>query len=123
MPNKIATLYDEYSQNPVNVGRMNDPSGAAWIKGLCGDTMEMYLAIEDNIVKEAKFYTDGCGATYACGSLATELAAGKDIYDALGISPKEIIDKLQNLPEDHRHCAVLAVSTLYKAIANYMLNY
>ncbi|RPJ09868.1 MAG: iron-sulfur cluster assembly scaffold protein [Spirochaetaceae bacterium] len=119
----MTTLYEKYSQNPVNVGRMNDPMAAAWNKGPCGDTMEMFLAIRDKTIIEACFFTDGCGATYACGSLATLLVKNRSINDALGISPKEIIDKLENLPADHHHCAILAASTLYKAIADYMLQY
>lgn len=120
-PTSGSTLYERYAQKPINVGRMNDPSGGAWIKGLCGDTMEMYLVIQKQVITEVRFFTDGCAATHACGSLASELAKGKTIQDALGISPREIIDGLGNLPEDHLHCAILAVSTLHKAIADSML--
>jgi nitrogen fixation NifU-like protein len=117
------TPYERFSQTPINVGRMNDPTGAAWIKGLCGDTMEIYLVINGDTIMEALFHTDGCAATYACGSLVTELAQGKSVAEALGISPKMIIDALAGLPEDHRHCAILAASTLHKAIADYLLRY
>ncbi|MBN1524142.1 MAG: iron-sulfur cluster assembly scaffold protein [Spirochaetales bacterium] len=115
------SLYQKYSLNPINFGRMNDPSGAAWIKGLCGDTMEMYLMIKNRQIEDICFHTDGCGATYACGSYVTEKVKEKNIEDALGISPKEIIDALEDLPKDHHHCAILAASTLHKAIADYLL--
>ncbi len=117
------TPYERYARAPVNVGRMNDPTGAAWIKGLCGDTMEMYLVVEDGVITDALFFTDGCGATLACGSFATEFAKGKTAAEALGLSPKAIIDGLAGLPADHRHCAILAASTLHKAIADYLLRY
>ena len=115
------TPFERLSRTPVNVGRLNDPTGAAWIKGLCGDTMEIYLVIEGDLIREALFHTDGCAATHACGSLVTETAKGKTVDAALDISPKQIIDGLAGLPEDHRHCAILAVSTLHKAIADYLL--
>lgn len=115
------TLYDKYSRQPVNIGRMNDPDGGAWATGLCGDTVEMYLVIDADVITDARFYTDGCGATHACGSLATELAKGRRVLDALAIAPRQVIDGLGNLPEDHLHCAILAVSALHKAIADYML--
>jgi nitrogen fixation NifU-like protein len=118
-----STPYEKYSRKPVNIGSMNDPAAAARVQGLCGDTMEMYLCVADGIIKEASFATDGCGATCACGSLSTELAKGKKILDALGISPKQIIDGLGDLPEDHRHCAILALVTLHRAIADYMLRF
>jgi len=121
MERNSASLYDEYAQNPINVGRMNDPTCAAWLKGICGDTMEVYLTIEDKTITDAKFHTNGCSSTFACGSVITELAEGRNIYDALKITPYEVIAQLRQLPEDHHHCAVLAVMTLYKALADYML--
>ena len=112
-----------YAQNPVNMGRMNDPTGAAWIKGICGDTIEIYLIIKDNRIIDTSFFTDGCGVTVACGSVITELAKNKTIESALSISPKSVIDSLENLPRENIHCAILAVSTLHKAIADYLLKY
>ena len=111
----------EYFMNPKNLGRMNDPDGASVVKGLCGDTVEMYLVVKDEKISEILFFTDGCGPTIACGSAATELVKGKSINDALKISPAEIIDKLGDLPEQSIHCAILAVNTLHKAIADYLL--
>jgi nitrogen fixation NifU-like protein len=117
------TPYERFSRSPVNIGRMNDPTGAAWVKGLCGDTMEMYLYIEENVIRDARFQTDGCGATFACGSVATEFVKGKTVPESLRLSPGTIIDALAGLPEDHRHCAVLAANTLHQAIADYLLRY
>jgi len=111
----------EYSKNPVNVGRMNDPDGAAMIKGLCGDTMEIYLIIENDKITEVKFFTDGCGVTLACGSAVTKLTKGKTIDEVLSLSPKDIINHLEGLPIENIHCSILTANTLNKAIANYLL--
>ena len=100
---------------------MNDPISSAHIKGICGDEMEFYLVIEDNIVKDIKFYTDGCMYTVVCGTITAHLAKGKTIAQALKISPGQVIEELKSLPQDHCHCAILAVSTLYRAIADYWL--
>ena len=110
-----------YFRNPINMGRMNDPDGGAYIRGICGDTMEMYLIIKKDIIEEIKFYTDGCGVTLACGSAATVLAKGKNINEVLKLSPHDIIDDLGGLPRDGIHCAILTISTLHKAIADYLL--
>ena len=108
-------------QNPKNLRRMNDPDGAAVIKGPCGDTIEIYLLIERDNIYDASFFTDGCGPTIACGSMVTELIKGKSIGDTLKLSPASIIDALCGLPGENIHCAILAVSTLHKAIADYLL--
>ena len=43
------------------------------------------------------------------------------VTDALAISPREIIESLPDMPESGRHCAILAVSALYRAIADFLL--
>jgi nitrogen fixation NifU-like protein len=102
-------------------GRMNDPTSSAYIKGPCGDEMEFYLVIEENKITEVKYFTQGCDATKSCAAMTASLARGKTIKEALSISAGEVIQKLKGLPEDHLHCSILAVSTLYRAIADYLL--
>ncbi len=119
------SVYPEYMIELVKkkkyFGRMNDPVGSAYIKGPCGDEMEVYLEIQKGHINDIKFYTDGCIATHVCGEKMAEMVIGKDIHEAMGVSPKTVLDLLVGLPEDHVHCAILAVSTLYKAIAEYLL--
>jgi len=109
------------SQEDEYFGRMNDASAAAYIKGLCGDEMEFYLVIENNVVKEIKYYTDGCVFTKACAGTACRLALEKPIDEVLRISPQQITEELKHLPQEYIHCSILAVSTLHKAVADYLL--
>ena len=102
-------------------GRMNDPTGSSYLKGPCGDSMEFYLVIEDKRITCIKYYTDGCTATRACAAMVAHLAYGKTVSEALGISAEEVIKRLKGLPENHLHCSILSVSTLYRAIADYLL--
>lgn len=106
---------------PKFFGRMNDPTASSFLKGPCGDSMEFYLVIKDRVIIDIKYCTEGCGATRACAAMAAHLAFGKNIDEALSISAGEIIKQLKGLPEDHLHCSILAVSTLYRAIADYLL--
>ncbi len=105
---------------PENMGRLNDPDGSAWIKGLCGDTIEIYLIIKDDKVTKAAFDTDGCNISRACGSAAANLAEGKMLKDVLRLSPADIIDMWVDIPQENIHCTILAISTLHKAVANYL---
>lgn len=111
----------EYSMQPRNLGVIENPDGYAKIKGPCGDTMEMYLKMDDNCIKDAKFWTDGCGANIACGSAVTELAKGKNIKEVMKISPMDVLDFLDGLPEENIHCSILSVNTLHTALAIYFL--
>jgi len=102
-------------------GRMNDPTGTAFLRGLCGDEMEFYLHIENGVIRDVKYYTEGCEHTRRCGQAVAKRAQGKTILDALGINPREVIDSEPSLAQHGRHCAILAVSTLYRAIAELIL--
>ena len=110
----------DYILNPRNAGSIPDPDVYVSVMGPCGDNMEMWLKIKDGKVEHARFWTDGCGATGACGGMATEMATGKTLGEALAISAEVITTKLGGLPEDHIHCAGLASLTLKKAILQYM---
>ena len=116
-PKEVIKLLND----PKFFGRMNDPTSSSYLKGPCGDAMEFYLVIEDKKITDIKYYTDGCGATRACSAMAAHLAYGKTIHEALNISAGEVIKQLEGLPADHLHCSILAVSTLYRAIADYLL--
>jgi len=105
----------------VYFGRMNDPTGAGILRGPCGDEMEFYLYIRNDVIEDARYYTNGCGNTRACGHAVAKRAKGKTVMDALSINPTQIIESEECVPEEGRHCAILAVSTLYRAIADYLL--
>ncbi len=113
---------DHLSEHAPYFGRMNAPTASSFLKGLCGDEMEFYLHIQNGVIEDVKYYTEGCPDTKACGLAVAKRAKGKSVMDALAISPREIINSLGQLSEEGRHCAILAVSTLYRAIADYLLS-
>ena len=78
--------------------------------------MKIWLRIRNNIVEEAGFWTNGCAATVACGSMATDLVKGKNLTQALAITAREIADALVDLPSGNFHCAELAAQTLKIAL-------
>lgn len=107
-------------QNPKFMGRMTNASCLGRITGKCEDNMEIYLRIRNDHVEEANFFTDGCGASVACGSLAAELATGKHLDEAACIGGDTILEALRGLPEDETHCAFLAAGALRAAIHEWM---
>jgi nitrogen fixation NifU-like protein len=105
------------ARQPRNVGIMLDPDGYALVCGPCGDTMEMFLRVQDSRIEVAAFMTDGCGPTVACGSMLTRMAQGRSLDEAAAIEAADLIIALDGLPPEHVHCATLAVNTLLQAIA------
>jgi len=117
--------YNEYIvelfHNPRNYGKPleKDITVSQAFTGPCGDTMEMFLKINKDIIENAHFTTDGCGASFATASQATLLIEGKPIEYAEKLNAQEIDKALHGLPEDHKHCAELAARTLHRAIKKY----
>lgn len=110
----------DHFMNPRNVGEIEDPSGVGTVgNAKCGDIMKMYLNIEDNIVKEAKFKTFGCGAAIATSSMATELVIGKTVEEAIKITNKAVTEALDGLPPVKVHCSCLAEEALQAALWDY----
>jgi len=107
-------------KNPQNVGRMKDPDSVAIITGSCGDTMEIFLKIQENKIMDIQFMTDGCGPSIACGSMVTKIVKGKTIDKVNKITDIDLLKALDGLPDENKHCAKLAVDTLQKAIKNYL---
>jgi len=109
------TLVDHWL-HPRHLGRLENPDGHAKQYGSCGDAMEIFVHIRDDLITEASFWTDGCITTIASGSMAVEMATGKSVENASTISQADILEGLGGLPEESQHCALLAANTLRVAI-------
>jgi nitrogen fixation NifU-like protein len=106
--------------HPRNVGEIENPDGIGRVGNpTCGDIMEMYIKVKDNIITDAKFKTFGCGAAIATSSMVTEMVKGKTIEEALKISNESVIEALDGLPPVKRHCSVLAEEALRAALDDY----
>lgn len=105
-------------RDPANVGPLDDADGVGVADGLCMDTMHMWVKLDGGKVAQCTFYTDGCGATIACGSRLTRLVTGMTVEEALSLRPEDLITSLGDLPEEHRHCASLSVIAFRNAVRN-----
>ena len=120
MPSYSEKVMDHF-KNPRNVGVIVDADGIGHVGNpVCGDIMELYIKVKDNIIQDAKFKTFGCGAAIATSSIMTELVKGKTIDEALSISNKAVVEALGGLPPVKLHCSVLAEDAFKSAIDDYL---
>ena len=117
-------LYSEkvmdHFRNPRNVGVIEDADGVGEVgNAKCGDIMKMYLKIEDEIIKDVKFETFGCGSAIASSSMATELIKGQPVSEAMKLTNKAVAEALDGLPDYKMHCSVLAQEAIQSAIDDY----
>jgi len=106
--------------SPRHLGSIQAPDGYARLTGPCGDTMQICLKANNGRVVNATFWTDGCGPSIACGSMVSEMVRGKSIVEAHRITQEDILGALGGLPEESRHCALLAARTMQMAARDYL---
>lgn len=113
----------EHFRNPRNVGEIENPDGTGHVGNpVCGDIMELYIRVKNNVITDAKFKTFGCGAAIATSSMITEMIKGKTVEEALKISNHAVAEALDGLPPIKMHCSVLAEEALRSAINDYLNN-
>ncbi len=117
-------LYSEkvmdHFRNPRNVGIIEDANGIGEVgNAKCGDIMKMYLKIEDDIIRDVKFETFGCGSAIASSSMATELIKGKPVSEAMKLTNQAVAEALDGLPAYKMHCSVLAEEAIRSALEDY----
>ena len=106
--------------NPRNVGVIEDADGIGEVgNAKCGDIMKIYLKIEDDIVKDVKFETFGCGSAIASSSMATEMIKGKPLDEVKELTNKAVTEALDGLPAHKLHCSVLAEEAIQNALEDY----
>ena len=111
----------DHFQHPRNVGEIEDASGVGTVGNpKCGDIMRIYLDIDDNqIIRDVKFKTFGCGAAVATSSMATELVKGKTVQEAMEVTNKAVMEALDGLPPVKVHCSLLAEEAIHAALWDY----
>ena len=97
--------------DPDGVGQAGDPS--------CGDAVGIYIRVRDERIEEASFVVMGCVGAIASSSMTIELIEGRTIAEAYGITPEEIAEALDGLPEHKIHCSVLGAEAVKHAIEDY----
>lgn len=109
----------DHALHPRHVGSLADADGFASVYSDCGECMEIWLQISENTIVDIAFWTDGCAATIACGSMVTELVNGKSPEAVMQMTYEAVVDGLNGLPAGNYHCAELAIGAVQTAVSDY----
>ena len=80
----LRDLYQElildHGKSPRNLRNMEEPTNQAnGYNPVCGDKVELYLLLEDGVVRDACFEGSGCAISTASASMLTQAILGKSI--------------------------------------------
>lgn len=121
MSQGYSTKVMEHFASPHNVGEIENPDGVGKVGNpVCGDIMNMYIKVENDVITDVKFKTFGCGAAIATSSMATDMIKGMTIDEALRLTNAAVAEALGGLPKVKMHCSVLAEQAVRSAIDDYL---
>ena len=107
----------DHFEHPRNAGAMDDADAEAFVTNpVCGDSIRIFLRIEDERVAAASFLTSGCPASIGTSSAATELLTGRTLDEAVALTRDDYADAVGGLPKSKVHCSVLAAAAVREAV-------
>ncbi len=102
--------------HPRNARVMDAPSGVGVAVNKADDTVTFYVRLEGGAVTEASFQAQGCAATIATASIATETLRGLSVAEARALTVEHLADALGGLPAFKVERALVTVSALGAAL-------
>lgn len=118
MPEGMSAETLEHLMNPKNYGKLDDPSGVG--VALDEKTKEyviFYSLLDGDIIKDAKFATNGCQDTVVIGSMFSDMIIGNNLDYANGAIQK-MHKKLGQLTAQQQICADIVFSSFIASMKN-----
>jgi nitrogen fixation NifU-like protein len=112
-----SATFKDHLAHPRNVGELPEASVVAEQSNpVCGDRLRLSLIVRDDRIAAVRYLAYGCPPTLVCGSVLTELLAGKTTAEAKNLTRNDLLDAIGGLPSRKHHAAALAMETLNKAL-------
>jgi len=115
-----------YSEKAINyylekpyMGGLPDADQVSEMLGTCGDTLKIFLKIDQNKIKDVRYQVLGCPGAISAAMASVDLVKGKNLEYARNIDDSDVFNQLENVPAKKHHCIQLAVKALHKAIDEY----
>ncbi|PIE63104.1 MAG: iron-sulfur cluster assembly scaffold protein [Desulfobacter postgatei] len=103
----------DYYLGKKYMGSIEDANQISFKVGSCGDTMKIYLKVDENhIIQDAKYEIAGCACAISAAMATVDLVKGKTVEQALKINDGDVFKALKSIPEKKHHCIQLAVKTM-----------
>ncbi len=109
-----------YYIDKKNMGAISNADQVSELTGTCGDTMKIYLKIEDGVIKDARIQVVGCPGAVASAMAAMDMIRGKTLKEVTQLKDRDIFRELEEIPDQKQHCIRLTNKTIQKAVEEYL---
>ncbi len=110
----------DHFRKPRNMRSMPDANGQGRaINKACSDVVHIFVKVEDGVLSDISFKSQGCVACIAAASMTTELAMGAGVEAAYEIDKADIIDALDGMPAAKVQCSMISPTALRVAIDDF----
>lgn len=118
---EFSGLVQAYYQNPINNRTMSDATIFRHEgNSLCGDDLNVYLKILDNIVIDRSYDGMPSMITQAAASFFSEFVIGKTLNEVLHMNEKTMKDNDFIVSERRRRASVIAILATRNAIHQFL---
>jgi len=104
------------------MGDMLNADHISEMVGTCGDTMKIYLKLDNETISDVKYQVLGCPGAVSSAMAIADMIKGKTLAEAKKLNDGHVFNVLENVPAKKHHCIQLAVKTLHKALDEYENN-
>jgi nitrogen fixation protein NifU and related proteins len=115
-----------YSEKAINyyiekpyMGSLQDADQVSEMLGTCGDTLKIFLKVDQGKIKDVRYQVLGCPGAISAAMASVDLVKGKQLEYARNINDGDVFNQLEDIPAKKHHCIQLAVKALHKAIDEY----
>ena len=82
------------------MGHIEDADQVSEKVGSCGDTMKVYIKLDDNRhILDVRYEITGCAGAISAAMAAVDLVKGKSLDEALAVNDGDVFKVLENIPE------------------------
>ncbi len=119
---KKKSLYNEKLlelwKNPKDFGKLENPTHEySEANTICGDEMFVYLRVENEIVKDAKFFSTGCLICIVFASKLIEMIKGMGMEEVYELKDEDLLKLLDiNLTPLKMKCACLSLDAVQNCL-------
>jgi nitrogen fixation NifU-like protein len=119
VPEGMSSETLEHLMNPKNYGKLDEANcvGVA-VDEKTGEYVIFYTLLDGEIIKNAKYATNGCQDTVVIGSMFSEMIINNDTEYAQG-AIKKMHDKLGVMTPQQQVCADIVFSAFVASMLNY----